>query len=72
MFKHVAVEEEAMQAWVALRDEFKLLEQSQDTASDGDNVPLGMVAHVILGSFTDSLDSERVCFIESWRHPCCV
>jgi hypothetical protein len=58
MFKHVAVEEEAMQAWVALRDEFKLLEQSQDAASDVDNDPLGMVAHVILGSFTDSTNGS--------------
>jgi hypothetical protein len=60
----VATEEEAAQAWDALRDELRLLEgsseqqQSLDEAStnnddDDDDDPLSLVAHVILTSFTD-------------------
>jgi hypothetical protein len=65
LVRHVATEEEAAQAWDALRDELRLLEgsseqqqQSLDEAStkedgdDGDD-PLSLVAHVVLTSFTD-------------------
>jgi hypothetical protein len=65
LVRHVATEEEAAQAWAALRDELRLLEgsseqeqQSLDEAStkddgdDGDD-PLSLVAHVVLTSFTD-------------------
>jgi hypothetical protein len=65
LVRHVATEEEALQAWDALRDELRLLEgsseqqQSLDEAStinddndDGDD-PLSLVAHVVLTSFTD-------------------
>lgn len=64
LVRHVATEEEAAQAWAALRDELRLLEgtseqqQSLDEPStndddgDGDD-SLRLVGHVVLTSFTD-------------------
>lgn len=64
LLRHVATEEEAIQSWTALRDEFKLLEQSEQDDADVDDDPLGLVAHVVLSSFADS--TNGVLLVQSY------
>jgi hypothetical protein len=74
LVRHVATEEEAAQAWAALRDELQLLEQSSEQqqsldeasntndgdAAAGDDDPLSLIAHVVLTSFSDPTNGSRL------------